>query len=294
MSKQLKADFLLVLVTMGWGLSYYMMDLCLTDISPFTLNAYRFSAAFILMFIFTFPKLKTVNKVTMKYSLLVGIALGGVYILVAFGVANTSISNAGFLCGLAVVFTPILAFLFKKQIPDKKLILVILMCLMGVALLTLNNRLIPAFGDILCLASSVIYAADLLITETAVAKTEVNAFQLGVFQLGFSGLLNLILSFIVEEPALPSCGSVWAALCYLVCCTAFVYIAQPIAQQYTSASHVSVIFSLEPLFSAIAAFFLAGEVLLPKGYLGAALLLAAIFVMNLDVKKLFGKKKAPM
>ena len=52
-------------------------------------------------------------------------------------------------------------------------------------------------------------------------------------------------------------------------------------QQYTSANPVGLIFTLEPLFSAIVAYFLAGEVLLPRGYVGAALMMCSLILMEL-------------
>ena len=42
MSRQRKADLLLVLATAFWGVSYYLLDLCLTELQPLTLNAFRF------------------------------------------------------------------------------------------------------------------------------------------------------------------------------------------------------------------------------------------------------------
>lgn len=287
MSKQVKADFMLVLVTLCWGVSYYMMDVSLGDVGPFTLNAFRFLGAFAIAMILAFPKLKTVNGTTLKYSVLVGAALVFVYIGATFGVMYTSLSNSGFLCALTVVFTPILAFFFKKQIPDKKLAVVVAMCLVGIGLLTLNEQLKPATGDILCIMCAVAYAVDLLITETAVAKEEVNAFQLGVFQLGFTGLFNGILAFLTEEPHLPQSSVVWGSVIFLaVFCTGVAFVVQAVAQQYTSASHVGVIFTLEPVFSGIVAFFLAGEILLPRAYVGAVILLSSLFVMEFDMKRL--------
>jgi drug/metabolite transporter (DMT)-like permease len=55
-----------------------------------------------------------------------------------------------------------------------------------------------------------------------------------------------------------------------------------VQQQYTSATHVGLIFTLEPVFSAAVAFFFAGERLLPRGYLGAALMLLSLVLMELD------------
>ncbi|MBK5261942.1 MAG: DMT family transporter [Peptostreptococcaceae bacterium] len=288
MTKQLKSDLMLLLVALFWGISYVLMDLSLKEMDPFTLNAFRFCGAFFIAVIFSFPKLKTVNRITIKYSFYVGAALIFAYTGATYGVLYTSLSNAGFLCALSVVFTPIFGFVFKGTVPEKKLIIVVLMCVIGIGLLTLNSELKPALGDILCLICAVAYAFDLLITETAVVKEEVNAYQLGVFQLGFAGAGNLILSFIVETPTLPQSPKVWASTIFLaIFCTGLAFIVQAVAQQYTSATHVGVIFTLEPVIAGIAAFVFAGEVLLPRAYLGAIILVLSLLVMEMNMKGIF-------
>ena len=65
---------------------------------------------------------------------------------------------------------------------------------------------------------------------------------------------------------------------------------QPIAMQYTSAGHVGVIFALEPVFSAIVAFVFAGEILFVKQYIGGALMLFSIILMEVDIKTLFKRR----
>lgn len=290
MKTQLKADLMLVLVTLCWGVSYYMIDLCLVEMGTFNLNAFRFLGAFIIAAIFTFPKLKGVNKETLKYAFFIGFSLVFVYIGATFGVMYTSLSNSGFLCALSVVFTPLLGIIIFKQRLDKKMVVVVLVCLVGIALMSLNEQLKPALGDIFCLLCAFSYAVDLIITERAVAKEEVNAFQLGVFQLGFTGVFMLILSFIFENPCLPSSGLVWGSALFLaVFCTGVAFIVQTIAQQYTSATHVGVIFTLEPVFAGIVAFALAGEILLPRAYFGAFLLFASLIIMEIDVKAMIDK-----
>jgi len=286
MSKQLKADMMLLMVALFWGISYWLIDVSLTEIGPFTLNALRFLISFLIAVILAFPKLKTVNRATIKYSAIIGFVLMIVYIGATFGVKHTLLSNAGFLCALTVVFTPILAFFVLKQRPDRKFSVVVVMCLIGIALLSLNEELKPALGDILCLIAAFAYAVDLLLTEIAVTGGEVNAFQLGVFQLGFTGVFNLILSCLLETPSLPHTAGGWMAVLFLaVFCTGAAFIIQAMAQQYTSASHVGVIFTLEPVFAGFVAFFLAGEVLAPRAYAGAALLIAGLFLMELDLSK---------
>lgn len=290
MSKQVKADLMLVLVTAFWGVSYLLMDLALNEFGAFELNAFRFLGAFFLAAIAFFPQVKTVNKITLKYSAMVGFALIFVYIGATFGVMYTSLSNAGFLCALTVVFTPILDYLVFRKKPSKKLFVVLIMAFVGIALLTLTENLKPALGDIICLLCAVSYATDLLITEHAVAHEEVNAFQLGIFQLGFCGAGMLILSLIFETQTLAKSPAAWgSAIVLSIFCTGAAFIVQAIAQQYTSASHVGVIFTLEPVFNSIVAFFIAHEILRPQAYLGGLLLVASLLVMEIDFTKMFKK-----
>ena len=75
----------------------------------------------------------------LKYSVLVGVALFFVYIGATFGVKYTTLSNAGFLCALTVVFTPIINWLVFKKTPDRKLSLVVMVCFIGIALMTLGD-----------------------------------------------------------------------------------------------------------------------------------------------------------
>ncbi|MBQ6900180.1 MAG: DMT family transporter [Firmicutes bacterium] len=294
--KQFQADLMLMLVTLCWGVSYYLMDLCLVEMDPFTLNAYRFLVAFFIAVALSWNKVKTVNKTTLKYSVMVGIALVFVYMGATFGVKYTSLSNSGFLCALTVVFTPVFGSLFLKQKQDRKVVFAVILCLIGIALLTLKDDFSinkeNLKGDLLCIMCAMAYAIDLLLTEKAVSHEEVNAYQLGVFQLGVTGVCNLFLAIITEEPHLPGTTTVWASMLFLaIFCTGVAFVVQPIAQQYTTASHTGVIYALEPVFATIVAVIFANEILSTKSYLGAFIMMASIFVMELDLKGILSKVK---
>lgn len=291
MSKQLKADLMLLTVTLCWGVSYYLVDLSLKDMGPFTLNANRFLIAFAVAAVSAFPKLRNISGETLKYSLLLGTALAVVYTGFTFGIQHTTLSNSAFLCGLSVVFTPILSCVVYKKLPDKKLISVMAMSTAGIAMLTLKDNFSINYdnflGDFLSVACAFIYAIDLLLTERFVASEEVDPFQLGVLQLGVTGIINLVSAFIFEEPHLPSEPGIWASVLFLsIFCTGVAIIVQAVAQQYTSASHVGVIFSLETVFAGIVAYIFAKEVLTFKSYLGAVLMISSIFIMEINFNKL--------
>ena len=291
MSKQRKADLALVLVTLFWGVSYYLVDLCLSELQPMNLNAFRFLLAFLVLAPIFWKKLRHISRATLKYSAIIGTLLVGVYAGATYGVANTSISNAGFICALPVVFTPLLDFLCNRRRPEKKLGAALLLCTVGLALLTLNEQFRPASGDLICLICAVCYAADMLVTEKAVKLPEVDALTLGVCQLGVAGVLMLLVSVLVEQPRLPSSPKIWGAAIFLgLFCSGVAFVIQAVAQQYTTASHVGVIFTLEPVFSAIVAYFFANEKLLPRGYIGAALMLLSLLVMEMNWGALFKKR----
>ena len=256
MSRQRKADLLLVLATGFWGVSYYLLDLCLTELPPLTLNAFRFLTAFFVLGAIFFRKLRGISRRTLLASIPIGLCLVLTYIGCTYGVLYTSLSNAGFICALPVVVTPLLEWLFLRKRPDRRLAVALVLCTVGMGLMTLNGALRPALGDIICLLCAVAYAGDLVLTDRAVHDPQVNALQLGILQLGVVG-----------------------------------FVIQTVQQQYTSASHVGLIFTLEPVFSAIVAYFFAHEVLQLRGYIGAALMMVSLLVMELDWKSLLRRRE---
>lgn len=289
---QFKADMMLVLVTLCWGVSYFMMDLCLLEIDPLTLNAFRFLGAFAVAWLLTAKNMIHVNGETLKFAFYVSVAMVFVYIGATYGVKYTTQSNAGFFCATSTVFTPIFAYIFKKVIPDKKLLFVIIFCTAGMALMSFDAQMHIAKGDLLCIMCGFSYGLVLLIMETGVSREDVDAFKLGVYQLGFTGIWMLILAFIFEEPRLPQSAACWGSVIFLaIFCTGVAFIVQAIAQQYTSATRVGIIFALEPVFAGVVAFAFAGERLLARAYVGAAMMMLSLLIMEIDVKSIFGRKK---
>ena len=224
-----------------------------------------------------------------------GAVLGCAYLGATYGFLYTSVSNAGFIGAMTVLFTPFFEFVVYRKRPDRKLGFALAVCMAGMALLTLNEALRPAPGDIICLLVPTFYAVDLMVTEKAVAKPEVDPIALGVLQTAVAGVVMLGLSLLLETPSLPGSPKVWAAALFLgVFCSGICFVIQSVEQQFTTASHASLIFTLEPVFSAVFAYFLLSERLTVRGYFGAALMLVSLLIMELDVPALLKKdEKAP-
>ena len=285
-NKQRKADLLLVMTTAFWGTSYYLTDLCLTDLPPLNLTAFRFLSAFLVLGVIFFKNMRRLNRITLRYSLLIGLALAGTYIFYGYGIANTSITNAGFICALPVVFTPVFDFLIHRTKPGRKLLVCLILCAVGMALMPLNDQFRPAPGDIICLGVPVCYSIDLLLTEKAVKQPEVDALGLGVCQLGVVGVITMVLSLLMEQPHLPTTPATWAAALFLgLLCSGVAFVIQSVQQQYTTASHVGLIFTLEPVFAAIVAYFLADERLQARGYVGMVLMLFSLVLMEANLPR---------
>lgn len=289
MNQQRKADLQLLLVTAFWGVSYLLIDICLTDLQPMTLNAFRFLVAFGVLGIFLWKDLKHISRKTLRYSFWIGLCLSMVYICCTYGVLYTSLSNAGFICALLVVTTPLLEFLVFRKKPGRQFLLCLIMCTVGLGLMTLNAEFKPALGDVICLGTAVFYGFDLIITDRAVHDPEVSPIQLGVCQLGVVGIVMLVLALLLEEPHLPTTPGIWAGALFLgVFCSGIAFVVQAVAQQYTTASHVGLIFTMEPLFAFVVAFFFAHERLAPQGYVGVVLMMTSLVLVELPVKE---KKK---
>jgi drug/metabolite transporter (DMT)-like permease len=105
------------------------------------------------------------------------------------------------------------------------------------------------------------------------------------------GIFSVIVAAAFETEFYPTTATVWWVVILLsVLCTGAVFILITIAQKYTPASHAGVILTLEPVFAGFVAYFLAGEVLLPRAYVGAAMLIGGILLMEIDIKKVLKLK----
>ncbi|GAB6930334.1 DMT family transporter [Paenibacillus sp. JCM 10914] len=287
--KPLKADLLILFVTLCWGSSYLFMKMGLSSIGEFNLIALRFGLAFLLAAVILYPKLRQIDATTIRYAMVVGVILFIMFTALTFGLKTTSTSNAGFLVSLTVVFVPLLhTFLFKKRM-EKKTMFSISLALIGIMLLTVKLPLTFNAGDLLCIIAALCYA--LHINVVSVAARKVDALNLGIMQLGFAGLYALIFSLIFENPTLPSTSDGWIAILFLsLICSGLGFILQTIAQKYTTPARTGLVFSLEPVFAAICGYWFMQEVMNSREFLGAAVVLLSVVISSINIEF---KKPAP-
>lgn len=294
MNKQIKADLMLLMITVFWGASYMLTKLGLGDLEPFNLTAIRFIIAFILSGAVFHKQILSADKKTIKYSLILSILLVGMFISMTYGLQYTTASNAGFLISLSVVLIPVISYLFLKQNIEKKIIFSLCLVVIGIALLTLDTQFKVNVGDLLCLLCALFCAVHVVVI--GIFTREVDSIALGILQLGFAGLFCIIISMLTENVKIPNTPVSWFSVLMLsIFCTAVGYIVQSTAQQYTSATHTGLILSLEPVFSAILSYIFLKENLAVRGYVGAALMLISVLIAELDLNSIFrniGEKRS--
>ncbi|OIA98648.1 multidrug transporter [Paenibacillus sp. LC231] len=291
--KPLKADLMILFITICWGSSYLFMKMGLDSLGEFNLIALRFGLAFILAGVIFLPRLRKVNVKTIRYAMLLGFILFIMFTALTFGLKTTTTSNAGFLVSLTVVFVPLLhTFLFKKKI-ENKVVVSIVLALTGIALLTIQLPFTFKIGDLFCIAAALCYALHINMVSTAAQK--VDTLSLGILQLGFTGLYAFVSSLLFEAPVWPSTTNSWMAVLVLsVVCTAVGFIVQTIAQKYTTATRTGLVFSLEPVFAALVGFWFAHEVLNSNQYLGAALVFLSVVISSVNVNMRSRSSPVPM
>ena len=285
MKTQRQADLSLLLVTFFWGIANVVSDIALGDIDSIQLNAIRFTVAFLCSYFFFFKKMRKPSAATLKASAVIGILLCIVYILATEALLYTDVTNVGFLLAQHVIMVPILNRVFRKIKTEEKLLLCIGMTLIGLAMLTLKGGSVNMRpGDWMTLASTFIYAVDMILTEVFVAKEDVDPLQLGVYQLGVCAVIFVAIALFTGRSLLVTGTRPWLCILFLaIFSTAFPFIVQPVAQQLTSVTRVGLIFSAEPLFTAVAAFVMIGERLHFTAYIGAVIMLFAIVLMNVEL-----------
>jgi drug/metabolite transporter (DMT)-like permease len=109
-------------------------------------------------------------------------------------------------------------------------------------------------------------------------------------QLAVAAGLACLATLALEHPRLEQVGPILPAAAFTgIFATVVAFTIQLRAQRFTSATHTALIFSTEPVFGALFAYLLAGEVLAPAAIVGCGLILAGMLVAQLaDVSPIRG------
>jgi len=274
---RLQADVLLVLVTAIWGWTFPAVKNATAQFPTFPFLALRFTLGALALLPFAWGSLRRLPARGWLAGLGIGSFLFLGYAFQTFGLAFTTSSKAGFITGLSVVIVPVAAAVLERRFPGWPVVSGVTLATFGLALLSLSGSLLPGPGDLLVLLCAFSFAAHILAVGRWAPGYEARGIAL--LQIAVAALWSYLASWIWQPlPSLTSvAGSVWTALAVTgLLATAAAFLIQTSVQRFTTAAHTALIFSLEPVFAALFGYLLAGEVLSPRGWVGAVLILLGI------------------
>lgn len=277
------ATLALVLVTAVWGSSFFLIHDLVGTLPPDDLSAVRFAIAAVAMLAVFGRHLRGLRRADVVAALLIGVVYGLAQILQTYGLAHTEASTSGFLTGLCVVLTPLIALvLWRERLPGATWAAVGLSVL-GLAVLCFGGGagiggLGP--GELLTLASAVAYALQIVGMSRYVEPERANGMAV-VMMLGVA--LTCGVGGVADgRVELPADSGAWLAVVWMALFAgALAMWAQAWAQARMPATRAAIVMTLEPVFAATFALLWGGETLTGRLLVGGGLILSAMLVAEL-------------
>jgi drug/metabolite transporter (DMT)-like permease len=274
---QLKlAPWALLAVSMSWGAAFVLMKPAIERQAVNSFLATRFLIAVAVMILIRPSVLHKINRELATKGAIAGLFLGTGYIFQTLGLARTGAAITGFITGLYVVLTPLIAALFLKERINAFTWFCVFIATIGLALLSLRGWSI-GIGEALVLISAIAFAAHIVALSRW--SLGLDAYALTIVQLSICALLTGIIS-LGQGYEKPTDGGVWGVILFTaVVSTAIAFIVQTWSQAHISSTKVAVILTMEVVFAAIFAVLFGGESLTLQISLGGILMVIAMYLI---------------
>jgi drug/metabolite transporter (DMT)-like permease len=261
----------LVAVTAVWGVTFVQVKdaVAIYPVLPFL--AVRFGIASLVLAPAA-PRLRGLGRPGAVAAAGAGVLLALGYVLQTFGLQRTSVSSAGFITGMYVVLTPLIALALFRFRVGATVWGGVALATVGLAMLAGIHAGSPA-GDLLVLAGAAVFSLQIVLMERYAPLYDPFAFTLVEMLAAFAGLAVAA----IPNAAVPRGWTVWGALIVTgVFASALAFLVQTWAQRRTSATRTALVFTLEPVWAAVFGYTLAGDRLGAVGWGGCALIMAGI------------------
>ena len=274
--RKLRANALLIVVTMIWGSSFLIVQHTLTLVGPFTFLAMRFGfAVLVLAFLFR-KRLIHITYTEILTGSIIGLFLFASYAFQTVSLQYTTSSQAGFISGMYVPLVAILAIPLLKQKPTLGGILGIFLSMSGLILLSIKNGFQITIGPGELLALACAFASALHVICISKFAPKADAINLTIVQIVLTALLSLIAMPIAKEPFSLPPFAVWGSALFLgVVATAFCLAVMNWVQQFVSSSEAAMFYALELVWVSVLGHF-AGDNLSFLGWIGCSCMLSSM------------------
>jgi drug/metabolite transporter (DMT)-like permease len=266
----------LVAVTAVWGLTFVQVKDAVELYPLFAFLAVRFAIASLVLAAPAAGRMRSLGRPGWVAGIALGLLLAAGYALQTAGLERTTVSSAGFITGLYVVFTPLLGLLLFRTRVGRAVWLGVALAVAGLAMLSGVGAGDPA-GDLLVLAGSAAYSLQIVLMERYAPRYDAVAFTQAEMLAAFAGFA--VVATALGQVEVPRGWTVWGALLVTgVFASALAFLVQTWAQRRLSAARTALAFAMEPVWAGIFGFWLAGDRLGALGLGGCALIMAGIVV----------------
>ena len=283
-----QANLLLLLAACAWGCAFVPQSIATKFIGPFSFTGVRFllGALVISPLVWREWKMLVATQRTPSKRDWLQIALMGVLLcmgtsLQQVGMAFTTVTNAGFLTGLYVPLVPLLGWILYKRRAHWVVWPAAAGCLIGTWLLTGAGAVDLNIGDLWVLATVIPFTLHVLWVGGVADKLHA-PLLVSWGQFIVCGLLASCFALPLENFDSAHLADVFWPIAYMSVISVGVgFTSQVVGQRFARPAEAAIILSAETVFAAMAGAFFLGERLNTIGYLGCALILAGIIIVQI-------------
>jgi drug/metabolite transporter (DMT)-like permease len=278
----LLATAALLAMTACWGSTFFLIKDLLHRMPVLDFLAVRFAIASVALYLLAPRALGRLSARARKNAVVLGLLYGVAQILQTAGLAHTPASVSGFITGMYVVCTPLLAALILRTRITAVTWGAVALATAGLAVLTLKGFSV-GFGEAVTLVAAILYALHIVgLGAWAGAR---DAMGMTIVQL----IVITVVCFVATVPdgiVLPRTASDWLAIVYMaVFAGALALAGQTWAQAHLPPTRAAIIMSMEPVFAAFFAVLLGGESLTWRMALGGVMVLTAMLIVELTPRR---------
>jgi len=275
------AFWLLIFATAIWGSTFVVVKSGISQMSMLMFMGWRFAIA-TLVIIAMNPKALRMTWEVFRKGVYIGLALGLGFLVQTYGLMFTSATVSGFITGMFVVLTPIAAgIVYKIKVPVVGWIGVVL-AVLGLAFLSLKGWSFGT-GESWTLLGAVFFSFQIMwLSRWATPET---SYSIAIVQIAVTAVLFVGSGLVMDGFELPPNNDVWFAIVFLaVFASAIAFSIQTWSQSHMDPTRAAVILSFEPVFAGIFGVWVAGDDFTWRVALGGALILGAMYLVELGPK----------
>ena len=199
----------LIAVTAVWGYTFVPVKDAVELYPLFAFLAVRFLIASVVLAVPAAGRMGSLGRRGWVAGASLGLLLALGYALQTAGLERTTVSSAGFITGLYVVFTPLLGLLLFRTRVGRAVWLGVALAVAGLALLSGVGAGNPR-GDLLVLAGSAAYSLQIALMERYAPRYDPVAFTQAEMLAAFAGFA--VVAVALGQVEVPRGWTVWSAL----------------------------------------------------------------------------------